>query len=47
LCYEADIKKAHEIEHEYFLKLVGDLTLVKNDLEKIKKVVDKFNWFLV
>ena len=44
-CYEADIKKAQDTGHEYFLKLVGNLPLVKNDLEIIKNALDKINQF--
>ena len=47
LCYESDIKKAQDTGHEYFLKLVGDLPLVKNDLELIKKASDKIREFSV
>ena len=44
-CYEADIKKAQDTGHEYFLKLVGNLPLVKNDLEIIKNALDKISQF--
>ena len=44
-CYEADIKKAQDTGHEYFLKLVGNLPLVKNDLEIIKNALGKINQF--
>lgn len=47
LCYETDIKKAQDTGHEYFLKLVGDLPLVKNDLEIIKNASDKIREFSV
>ena len=47
LCYETDIKKAQDTGHEYFLKLVGDLPLVKNDLEIIKNASDKIKQFSV
>lgn len=47
LCYETDIKKAQDTGHEYFLKLVGDLPLVKNDLELIKNASDKIKQFSV
>lgn len=47
LCYESDIKKAQDTGHEYFLKLVVDLPLVKNDLELIKKASDKIREFSV
>lgn len=41
LCYESDIKKAQDTGHEYFLKLIEDLPLVKNDLEIIKNALNK------
>jgi len=44
-CYEADINKAQDTGHEYFLKLVGNLPLVKNDLETIKNALDKISQF--
>lgn len=47
LCYESDIKKAQDTGHEYFLKLVGDLPLVKNDLGIIKNASDKIKQFSV
>ena len=46
-CYEADITKAQDSGHEYFLKLVGDLPLVKKDLEIIKNALDKISQFSV
>jgi len=45
LCYEADIKKAQDSGHEYFLKLVGDLSIVKNNLGLIKNAVNKMEQF--
>jgi hypothetical protein len=47
LSYEADIKKAQDTGHEYFLKLIGDMTLVKNDLVTIKTALNKINQFSV
>lgn len=47
LCYESDIKKAQDTGHEYFLKLIGDLPLVKNDLEVIKNALNKIHQFSV
>jgi len=47
LCYEADIKKAQDTGHEYFLKLVGDLSSVKNNLELIKNALNKIEQFSV
>ncbi len=45
-CYESDINKAQDTGHEYFLNLIGDLSLVKNDLKIIKNALDKINQFL-
>lgn len=45
LCYEADIKKAQDTGHEYFLKLVGNLPSIKNDLAIIKEALDEINQF--
>lgn len=45
LCYETDIKKAQDTGHEYFLKLVGDLRSVKNDLAVIKYALNKISQF--
>lgn len=47
LSYEADIKKAQDTGHEYFLKLIGDMVLVKNDLASIKIALNKINQFSV
>lgn len=44
-CYESDINKAQNTGHEYFLKLVGDLPVVKKDLDTIKNALDKINQF--
>ena len=46
-CYEADIHKAQDIGHEYFVKLVGDMKVAKNDLESIKIALDKIKQFSV
>jgi len=43
--YEADIQKAQDTGHEYYLNLVGDLALVKNDLGLIKIAKSKINQF--
>ena len=40
-CYESDIKKAQNTGHEYYLKLVGDLPKVKDDLPLIKEAKSK------
>jgi len=44
-CYEADIHKAQDTGHEYFVKLVGDMKVAKNDLETIKIALDKIKQF--
>jgi len=46
-CYEADIHKAQDTGHEYFVKLVGDMVVAKNDLETIKIALDKIKQFSV
>jgi GTP:adenosylcobinamide-phosphate guanylyltransferase len=43
--YEADIQKAQNTGHEYYLTLVGDLALVKNDIDLIKIAKSKINQF--
>jgi len=40
-CYEADIHKAEDTGHEYFVKLVGDMMEARNDLEPIKIALEK------
>jgi len=45
LCYEADIHKAEDIGHEYFLKLVGNMIEAKNDLKTIKIALDKIKQY--
>jgi len=47
LCYESDIHKAQDIGHEYFVKLVGDMVVAKNDLVNIKIALDKIKQFSV
>ena len=44
-CYESDIHKAETTKHEYFLKLVGDITDAKNDLGTIKIALNKIKQF--
>ena len=44
-CYESDIHKAEDIGHEYFVKLVGDMTQARVDLEEIKIALDKINQY--
>jgi len=47
LCYEADIHKAQDTGHEYFVKLVKDMVETKNDLVNIKIALDKIKQFSV
>jgi len=44
-CYEADIHKAENTGHEYFLKLVGDMVEAKNDLKSIKIALEKIKQY--
>jgi len=44
-CYEADIHKAEETKHEYYLKLIGDRKEAKNDLETIKIALNKIKQY--
>jgi len=44
-CYEADIHKAEDTGHEYFVKLVGDMAQARKDLDIIKNALDKINNF--
>ncbi|MFQ5781502.1 MAG: hypothetical protein ACE5GR_00435 [Nitrosopumilus sp.] len=44
-CYESDIHKAQDTGHEYFVKLVGDMVVAKNDLEEIKIALDKIKQY--
>jgi len=44
-CYESDIKKAQDTEYAYFLKLVGDLSLIKKNPSLIKNALNKIEQF--
>ncbi len=44
-CYEADIHKAEDIGHEYFVKLVGNMLEARNDLKTIKIALDKIKQY--
>ncbi len=44
-CYEADIHKAEDTEHEYFVKLVGNMAVARNDLKIIKRALYKIKQF--
>ncbi len=43
--YETDIQKAQDTGHEYYLKLIGDLASVKNDLELVKTAKSRITQF--
>ena len=40
-CYQSDIEKAETTGHEYFQKLLGDITRAKQDSTIIAQVIDK------
>jgi len=44
-CYEADIHKAEDMGHEYFIKLVGNMIEAKKDLKTIKIALDKIKQY--
>ena len=44
-CYESDIKKAQDSGYEYFLNLVGDMSMAKMDIDTIKTALQKVNQF--
>lgn len=44
-CYEADIRKAQDYGHEYFVKLVGDMEEATQDLKIISKALKKIKQF--
>ena len=44
-CYEADIKKAQDTGHEYFVKLVGNMIEARDDLDTIKIALRKIKQF--
>jgi len=44
-CYEADIHKAQDIGHEYFVKLVGNMVEAKDDLKTIKIALEKIKQY--
>jgi len=44
-CYEADIHRAQDIGHEYFVKLVGNMSEAKNDLKTIKIALEKIKQY--
>jgi hypothetical protein len=44
-CYEADIHKAQQTEHEYFKKLIENLEESKKDLDTIKIALEKIKQY--
>ena len=44
-CYEADIHKAEDTGHEYFVKLIEDMTEARDDLDTIKIALDKIKQY--
>ena len=45
MCYQADISKAQETGHDYFIDLVGDMQKAEKDLTNIKIALDKINQY--
>ncbi len=45
MCYEADINKAQDTGHEYFVKLVGNMVEATSDLDTIKIALQKIKQF--
>ncbi|WP_371504885.1 hypothetical protein [Nitrosopumilus adriaticus] len=44
-CYDADIKKAQDTGHEYFVKLIGNMVEARDDLNTIKIALQKIKQF--
>ena len=44
-CYDADIKKAQDTGHEYFVKLIGNMVEARDDLNTIKIALRKIKQF--
>ena len=44
-CHQADIYKAQETKHDYFLNLVGDIKEAEKDLVSIRLALDKINQY--
>ncbi|MBT8173876.1 MAG: hypothetical protein KJO99_01840 [Nitrosopumilus sp.] len=44
-CYDADIKKAQDTGHEYFVKLIGNMVEARDDLNTIKMALRKIKLF--
>ncbi len=45
MCYKADISKAQETRHDYFVDLVGDMQKAEKDLININIALDKINQY--
>lgn len=45
-CYEADIHRARDSGHDYFVTLVGDMGRAEDDLPSIKLAQEKIRQFL-
>ena len=46
-CYQSDIEKAENTGHEYFIKLLGDLSAAKKDTPNITQAIEKISQFSV
>jgi hypothetical protein len=44
-CYEAEIHKAEDTGHEYYVKLAGDMVKARDDLGAIKIALDKIKQY--
>lgn len=44
-CYEADIIKAQDLGHEFFVKLVGNMVEARDDLSSIKIALKKIKQY--
>ncbi len=44
-CYNADIHKAEDTGHEYFVKLIGNMIEARNDLKTIKIALDRIKQY--
>ena len=45
MCYKADISKAQETRHDYFISLIGDIQNAEKDLTSIQTALDKINQY--
>ena len=44
-CYKADIQKARDTGHEYFMKLIGDMKEAEGNLASVKVAIEKINQY--